>query len=132
MKILLADDDTQFRTSIKTLLEKLGHEVVEACNGGEAFELVTDDSQEFDAVITDQSMPIMSGANILQAMWRNHAPPALLHSAETFGYLKEPDGRRQIDLYEFVSYFDFAEFHLKDGSDYIEDFLTRVESRREK
>lgn len=57
--ILLADDDSDVRTTLRLLLEMDTHSVVEASNGQQALELLK--SQPFDLVITDYIMPELSG-----------------------------------------------------------------------
>ncbi len=60
MRILLADDHTLFRSSLRSLLETRGLEVVgEASDGGEAIELAG--SLNPDLVLMDLSMPGLSG-----------------------------------------------------------------------
>ncbi|MGO7418296.1 response regulator, partial [Rhizobium ruizarguesonis] len=44
---------------------QFGHEVVEANSGAQALELIS--GQHFDLVITDYSMPGMTGAKLAQA-----------------------------------------------------------------
>ncbi|MBZ0114064.1 MAG: response regulator transcription factor [Thermoanaerobaculia bacterium] len=60
MKILLADDHTLFRDSLRSLLEIRGFEVVgEASNGQEAIDLAAELQPEI--VLMDLSMPVMNG-----------------------------------------------------------------------
>ncbi|RJR33704.1 MAG: response regulator [Desulfobacteraceae bacterium] len=57
--ILVADDDEGIRNMLFFLLTKMGHQVVLAENGEQAFELFTRES--FSLVLTDLSMPEMNG-----------------------------------------------------------------------
>ncbi|PON07557.1 hybrid sensor histidine kinase/response regulator [Rhizobium hidalgonense] len=66
LKILLVDDDALIAMSSVDMLEDLGHEVVEANSGLEALELIRN-GQPFDLVITDYSMPGMTGAQLAEA-----------------------------------------------------------------
>ncbi|WEA62438.1 response regulator [Rhizobium sp. BJ04] len=66
LKILLVDDDALIAMSSVDMLEDLGHEVVEANSGSEALELIRG-GQHFDLVITDYSMPGMTGAQLAEA-----------------------------------------------------------------
>lgn len=60
MRLLIADDHTLFRDSLRSLLEARGHEVVaEAGNGEEALELARRHRPEI--VLMDLSMPGMGG-----------------------------------------------------------------------
>ena len=57
--ILLVDDERVVRESVRTLLAKDHHIVVEANNGAEAFGMFT--KGRFDLVMTDYLMPFLSG-----------------------------------------------------------------------
>ena len=59
VRVLVVDDEDYVRELLRDILESLGHQVVEAEDGFKALELF--DSQTFDAVFTDISMPGMSG-----------------------------------------------------------------------
>lgn len=61
--IIVADDDEDLRDAVARALEQLGATVVKVGSGGELIEKMADAS--FDLVVTDVSMPWMSG---LQAM----------------------------------------------------------------
>lgn len=58
-RVLLVDDQSEVRMTIRLLLELEGHHVTEAADGQEALALY--DSGEFDIVITDYLMPGMRG-----------------------------------------------------------------------
>lgn len=64
-RVLVIDDDRLGRTVLKSILEKAGHEVVEAVNGKEGAELFQ--SNPTDLIITDIFMPEQDGiATILK------------------------------------------------------------------
>ncbi len=66
--ILFVDDEAMLTEMGKTLLERLGYQVT-ACNGGEqALELFAQQPQAFDLVITDQTMPGMTGIELAQRL----------------------------------------------------------------
>jgi PAS domain S-box-containing protein len=87
-RILLVDDDMLIAMSSADMLADLGHEVVEAYSGKEALALM-DGGATFDLLITDYSMPGMTGAELATAA-RERAPelPILLAS----GYADLPSG----------------------------------------
>lgn len=58
-KILVADDEKIVRDLLRTVLERDGHTVVEACDGVQALEAVEADS--FDVVMVDLVMPKKHG-----------------------------------------------------------------------
>lgn len=87
-RILLVDDDVLIAMSSADMLSDLGHDVVEAHSGKEALALI-DGGTDFDLLITDYSMPGMTGAELAKAV-RERLPdlPILLAS----GYADLPSG----------------------------------------
>ena len=67
LSILLVDDDEHVRRSVERLLRRSGHGVRTASNGAEALESLKGDG-EFDLLLTDVSMPRMSGIELLRAL----------------------------------------------------------------
>jgi signal transduction histidine kinase len=90
-RILLVDDDFLIAMSSADMLMDLGHEVVEAHSGVEALDVLRRDNR-FDLIITDYSMPGMTGGELVVAA-RALIPdiPILIAS----GYAELPSG---IDL----------------------------------
>ncbi len=69
MKILIADDSRVMRQIVTRTLRQAGfdgHDLVEATNGAEAFELVQKESP--DLVLSDWNMPEMTGIELLTAL----------------------------------------------------------------
>lgn len=64
MKILLVEDEHISRQMVKKILLKAGHEVVEAADGQEAWELFQ--REPFQFVITDWMMPRLDGPSLVQ------------------------------------------------------------------
>lgn len=64
--ILVVDDDALIATSTAYLLEDLGHEVIEADSGADALEILKR-GQKVDLLITDYSMPKMTGVQLASA-----------------------------------------------------------------
>jgi len=62
-RILVVDDEKIIRESMSFILKKEGFSVMEASNGKEAFQLLTEDT--FDLIITDIEMPEMKGIDLL-------------------------------------------------------------------
>lgn len=65
-KILLAEDNPPSRELVREILESLGYEVIEACNGSEALDKVR--GTEPDLVLMDIQMPIMDGFAVLSQL----------------------------------------------------------------
>lgn len=69
MTILIVDDSKAMRTIVRRTLRQTGldnMEVLEACNGREAWELLQ--SSTLDVVLCDWNMPEMSGLELLQKL----------------------------------------------------------------
>jgi len=67
MRFLVVDDSSTMRRIIINTLNKLGHQdVVEACNGREGMERLSD--KKIDVVITDWNMPEMNGIEFVRSL----------------------------------------------------------------
>lgn len=64
--ILVADDDPIYRDIAKDALEKAGHHITEAEDGGKAIALLMDHA--FDAAIIDLNMPVAGGLDVIAAL----------------------------------------------------------------
>lgn len=62
--ILLVDDETIILTSVSKVLKILGYEVTPAGSGAEALILFSANPDAYDLVITDQTMPQMTGVEL--------------------------------------------------------------------
>ena len=60
-RILLAEDDDGVRAFVSRALAHVGHEVVEAEDGGLASEVMQDEMGRFDLLLSDIKMPVMDG-----------------------------------------------------------------------
>ena len=91
-RILLVDDEQPVRESIRLLLSRDEHTVVEANNGAEAFSLFT--RAQFDLVVTDFEIPFMKGSE-LAARIKQLAPrqPILMIT----GHGKRPSPDNPVD-----------------------------------
>jgi len=70
MKLLVVDDMTNMRRTIKNMLRYLGYEfIAEAEDGETALEKIQ--AEKFDFVICDWNMPVMSGIELLQKVKEN-------------------------------------------------------------
>jgi two-component system KDP operon response regulator KdpE len=63
IRVLLVDDEVAIRRALRTLLNELGFEIVEASRGEEALHLVRTES--FDVVLLDIQMPGIGGMKTL-------------------------------------------------------------------
>ena len=69
-RLLIVDDVEAMRLTLTTCLQLSGYQVHSASSGGEALELLR--SQPFDLLLTDQSMPGLSGLELTDAVARMH------------------------------------------------------------
>ncbi len=86
-KILFVEDQTAVRRSIVRNLKECGYEVEEAENGEEALEVMTRNPGAYDIIISDVSMPIMTGPEMLK-----EAGPEMIGKAKVLflsGYAPE-------------------------------------------
>lgn len=76
-KILIVDDDDAFRKVLRLLLERRGHNVVEATDGRRAWGAYQA-NQPVELVIMDLIMPDKEGLETIQMFRRNKAPVKIL------------------------------------------------------
>jgi len=77
-KILVADDESSIRRTIKDILEFEKYEVELASNGLEAYEVF--EVNDFDAVLLDIKMPEMDGIEALEKMMKIKDVPVIMIS----------------------------------------------------
>jgi CheY-like chemotaxis protein/anti-sigma regulatory factor (Ser/Thr protein kinase) len=63
-RVLLVDDEEQVRQAVKNMLEVIGYEVTTQQTSPGAYELLQNNPSYFDLVITDQTMPHMTGLEL--------------------------------------------------------------------
>ena len=79
--LLVADDEPDIRLMLRTVLRAKGWKVEEASSGNEALELCREGG-EFDAVVLDQKMPGLTGAETAQQLRsEGFGLPIILYSA---------------------------------------------------
>ena len=80
--VLVAEDDVDVRELLVDLLTSWGIDVTPAMNGGEALTVFEADPQRFDLVLTDLTMPAMTGVALARAVTRlRPGMPVLLCTA---------------------------------------------------
>ena len=68
--LLIVDDEEGIRRSLKKVLEKDGYSIYQADNGEKAIQMVQDQNQLIDIVVSDFRMPGMDGLETLRAIER--------------------------------------------------------------
>ena len=92
--LLVADDEPDIRLMLRTVLRARGWKVEEASSGSEALEMCREGG-EFDAVVLDQKMPGLTGAETAQKLRaEGFVLPIILYSA----YLTEEVERLARDV----------------------------------
>jgi CheY-like chemotaxis protein len=87
LTVLVVDDDPLVLVNTAVMLEDLGHQVIEASSAAQALR-VLDDGVVVDLLITDQVMPGMTGAVLIERAQRDRPDfPVLLATA--FGELSD-------------------------------------------
>lgn len=77
--ILLVDDEQMLLDIGRQLLSMLGYQVTATVNSSEALEMVKTEPNRFDLVITDQTMPELSGKELSQEIYKvNPGLPIIL------------------------------------------------------
>jgi CheY-like chemotaxis protein len=72
-RILFVDDEPALTSAMSYLLEMLGYEVVTSMSSREALDIFCADASYFDVVITDQTMPHMTGERLVRELRRIRA-----------------------------------------------------------
>lgn len=76
MKILVVDDEKLIREVIKEYCENENYEVLQACNGEEAFEIINNSTP--DLLILDVMMPKLDGFSLCKKIKEKHIPIIIL------------------------------------------------------
>ncbi|OGJ89337.1 MAG: histidine kinase [Candidatus Raymondbacteria bacterium RifOxyA12_full_50_37] len=66
MKILSADDSGMIRRVIKSTVESMGHELLEARDGQEALEVLEARGRDIGLILLDWNMPRLDGLSLLK------------------------------------------------------------------
>lgn len=112
-RILLVDDQEDYRLATQTLLEREGYEVITASNGAEAIEMVK--QQYFDLVLLDYFMPGgMTGEEVVKEIRKfnefiqvilqtgysgEHPPREMMRTLDIQGYHDKSDGPEKLLLW---------------------------------
>jgi CheY-like chemotaxis protein len=62
LRVLLVDDHAGARITTAALLQDMGHQVVEASDGPRMLDLLRATPDQFDLIISDYAMPLISGS----------------------------------------------------------------------
>jgi len=100
-RILLVDDDESLADTGKEMLEHLGYKVVIRTSSIEALELFRTQFGKFDLVITDQTMPKMTGVGLAKELMQIRPDiPVILCTG--FSKMVNEEKTKRIGIKEFV------------------------------
>jgi two-component system cell cycle sensor histidine kinase/response regulator CckA len=76
--ILVVDDESTVRQSIRRMLTRQGYTVLEAAHGAEALRVIEESVSPIDLVLTDFVMPVMDGRGLIAALRRRAGAPRII------------------------------------------------------
>ncbi len=100
-RILLVDDEPSLVDVGRSMLERLGYRVEARTDAAGALRAFENDPDGYDLVITDQSMPGMTGADLVRAIQkRRPGKPVVLCTG--YSDLVDPERARQLGIRAFL------------------------------
>ena len=78
IKVLMVDDEVEFRKTTKKILNKKGFETILAEDGKEALALLDENP---DVVVLDIRMPVMDGHEVLNEIRKTHPQTPVISPA---------------------------------------------------
>lgn len=100
-EILFVDDETVILNAYEKMLSKLGYTVTLSSNGVEALELFRKNKDRFDLVITDFTMPNMTGLELARKLLRTR-PDLPIILCTGFNALITPEKAKRSGIREFI------------------------------
>ncbi len=95
--ILFIDDEESLSMIGKHLLEHLGYKVTTCTSPTNALEMFQQDSSRFDAVITDQTMPRMTGEKLASSLLEiRHDIPIIVYTG--FSHTLNPEKAKELGI----------------------------------
>jgi CheY-like chemotaxis protein len=82
--VLVVDDEASVRSFTAEVMKHLGYEPMVAGNGAEALVRIAELGGRVRIVVTDISMPIMGGVDLVRALRRQPDPPAIVAMSGNF------------------------------------------------
>jgi PAS domain S-box-containing protein len=94
LRLLVVDDEPPLRAVMARLARRAGHTVVEAPSGTDALRLLEAEGETFDAIVSDQLMPGLSGRQLMNVV---HERWPHIRCAMVSGYTAEDDVAALVD-----------------------------------
>lgn len=99
--ILLVDDEPQLLTLQRQILERLGYEITAMSNSVEALEIFAKMPGSFDLLVTDQTMPNLTGAELsIEVLKLRHDLPIILCTG--FSEALSPEAAAEIGIRHYL------------------------------
>ena len=95
------DDEPSLVNTAKIILERYGYKVTAVTNTIEALEIFHGDPDAFDLVITDQTLPSMTGANLATQL-RLIRPNIPIILTSGYSEVITPEKAREIGICEYI------------------------------
>lgn len=125
-RILLVDDEAVLVELIKEMLENLGYKITARTSSLEALEAFKFNPDGFDLVITDQTMPNMTGINLIKEIRKiRENMPVILCTG--FSGQINPENARLIGIREFL----YKPISSKDISEAVRRSIDRHDEKKE-
>lgn len=100
-RILLVDDEPSVVEAASQTLRRLGYSVTTAQNGPQALKLFLDEPRRFDLIITDQTMPDLTGIDMARSMLEVRKDlPIILFTG--YSETVSPEAAKAAGIREFV------------------------------
>ena len=100
-RILLVDDEKAMVTAFKPMLERLGYQVTVKTSSVEALDAFKAMPDYYDVVITDMTMPMMTGVDLAKALIQIHSDiPIILCTG--FSKMIDEEKAKEIGISAFV------------------------------
>ncbi len=100
-RILFIDDEEVITNMVKQVLESLGYTVTAKTSSIDALELFCQTPKQFDLVITDQTMPNMTGANFSEQLLKVR-PDIPIIICTGYSSLLDEKGAKAIGIKQFI------------------------------
>ena len=78
LHILIADDETAVAQSLEIVLRYAGHRIEAVSDGKQAYDRLTAKAADFDLLITDDTMPLLTGLQLVQKLRTAKFPGKIL------------------------------------------------------
>ncbi|MFK7825155.1 MAG: response regulator [Oligoflexales bacterium] len=91
--ILVIDDDCDYSSTLKDLLELLSHKVLIATTGIDALELLISKRMPIELILIDENMPKIKGSILAQVIKKQlDPPPPYIYVTGELGLPEEAEG----------------------------------------